>query len=291
MAVYSDVANTSVIAVAGLARLQFAVVDADGYPNGPAGALAQGAQRGMGIHTAVKRAGGQSPEPVTVYAKGDDNKFKMGFQFSPEGTGSLDLNFGIYNMDFLAAVTATKIHTLGEWNAVLEETNVDPNTNTLCLLMNITAKEADADSGKPRWVNLFYPLTTIAPRYASHEEVAAADWPYTGTPQLAAKYPWGLAFSTSNNGATRATKARLTSRYPLTMHTLVGNGAVTAMNLDYSPASDDTGFVVKVFRDGVELTKTTDFTVNPGLKKITLNSIPTAGQKVVALYEAFDLVV
>lgn len=289
MPIYSDVPNTSIVQMAGVRYAQYAVCDVDGYPNGPAGSLANGAQRGMGLHVGVKRAGGQAPENRSSDATGDDGSYQMAFLYGPNATGRLNLSFAPYNMDFLTAVTGTKIQTSDEWNMVGEETNADPNSATICLLFNIFSREADTDMGKARWTNLFYPLVAVAPRYAEHQEVAVAEWPYIGVPARAAKTPWGVAFTKGINGFTRAARIRRTSRYPLTMSTLIGNASATVINLDYTPSSDDTGFTVKVYTDGIELTKTTQWTCNPGLKKVTLAVAPAIATRTIVLYEAIDI--
>ncbi len=290
MPVYTDVVNTSVVVTAGVAKFQFALVDSDGYMNGPAGLLAQGAQRGMGIAQGIKRAGGTANDPRTLFSTGDDGVFKINWIFPAESHGNLDLNFAPFNMDFLALITSSKVYADGEWNTVGMEVNTDPSEAQLCLLINVQAKEADADMGKTRWFNLCYPLICLYPRFGQHEEATDATWQYTGVPSTSAKTPWGVAFDTTNWGYTRTPRFVSTSRLPMTQHALIGNGAATVMNLDYTPASDDTGYVVKVYKEGVALTPTTGFTVNPGLKKITLAVAPTAGQRVVARYETHDLI-
>jgi hypothetical protein len=290
MPVYTDVVNTSIVVTAGVAKFQFALVDSDGYMQGPAGALAQGAQRGMGIAAGIKRAGGTANDPRTLQSTGDDGIFRINWIFPAEADGNLDLAFAPFNMDFLAKITSSKVYSDGEWNTVGMEVNTDPSEAQLCLLVNVQAKEADADMGKTRWFNVCYPLICLYPRFGLHEEATDATWQYTGVPSRSAKTPWGVAFDIANWGFTRAPRFVSTSRLPMTQHALVGNASANVMNLDYTPASDDTGYVVKVYKEGVPLTPTTGFTVNPGLKTITLAVTPTAGQRVVARYETFDLI-
>lgn len=290
MPIYTDVANTSIFVTGGVAKFQYALVDSDGYVNGPSGLLAQGAQRGMGIHAGIKRAGGQANDPRTRTSTGDDGLFRINWLFPADADGNLDLNFAPMHFDFMALVTSTKNYSDGEWNTIGMETNTDPSAAQLCLLINIQAKEADADMGKGRWYNLCYPLVSLYPKYGQHEEATDAQWPYTGVPSRSAKTPWGVAFTTALFGFTRAPRFAFTSRNPVAMHTLIGNASATVLNLDHTPASDHTGYVVKVNKEGVPLTPTTDFTVNPGLKTITLTSPPAAGARVVARYETFDLI-
>ena len=289
MPTYSDVTNTSIVGMAGVHRAQWCLIDSDGYPMGPTGSISNGASRGMGIHPGVKRGGGAGAEPRVVNSTGDDGDHLMQFAFKPNEIPRMDVLMATYNMDFYVAATGTKIHQDGEWNTVLEDTNADINTAQMCILMNILSQEGDTDFGKTRWTNLFYPIVQMVPLFATHEEAAAADWAFRGIPSRSAKYPWGVSWTKFTNGATKATKFRRTSRLPMTMHTFIGDGATTIISLDYSPASDHTGYVVKVYKEGSELAPTTNFTVNPGLKRVTLTAAPTAGQRVVVVYETFDL--
>jgi len=297
MPTYSDVTNTSIVQAFGVRRAQWAFLDSDGCPNGTTGVIAQGSQAGLGIHAGVKRAGGAGVEPRVVTAVGDDGNYKAQQAFGAAELPRLDMTFEPFNFDFYAAMTGTKNALLGssvsEWQMVGRDTNADVNATQLMLLFNVLAQEADANFGAQRWLNVLYPIVTVYPMFTNHEDASAAEWPYRGIITQAAKAPWGAAFTKAVNGYTRAGGIYFTSRNPVTMHTLVGNAAATAMNLNYSPASDDTGYVVKVFNfdTQTELTKTTQFTVNPGLKKITLLSAPAAAIRMVALFETFDLLV
>jgi hypothetical protein len=290
MPIYTDVTNTSVVVTGGVAKFQYSLTDSDGYSHGPTGTLSNGAQRGMGIHQGVKRAGGQANDPRTRQSTGDNGLFRINWIFPAEADGNLDLSFAPLHGDFLALVTNTKNYADDEWNTFGMETNSDFTTRVLSLLINIPAKDADAAMGQPRWVNMCYPLVTIYPRYGINEEATDATYAYTGVPSRAAITPWGVAFSQSLNGFTRAPRFYWTSRLPCSQHTLIGNNSVTTMNLDFTPASDHTGYVVKVYKEGVPLTKGTDFTVDVGTKRVILTAAPTDGQRVVCRYETFDLI-
>jgi hypothetical protein len=295
MPTYSDVANTSIMHSGGVRCFQYAGLDSDGCPMGKTGTIAQGSQAGMGIHKGTKTAGGAGAEPRIVVWSGDDGLYRAQMPVAAAELPRLELTVAPYNGDFHALATGTKLGTVGastsEWNVAAEDSNADVNTNQLCLLFNIIGQDADVYFGQQRWMNLLYPVTSVYPMYGAHAEAAATDYSYRGLPTQATKYPWGTAFSKVVDGATKAARRRIFSRNPLTMHTLVGNAAATTLNLDYTPASDHTGYVVKVFNfdTQTELTPTTQWTCVPGLKQIRLVSAPAAAIRIVAVYEAFDM--
>lgn len=289
MPVYTIESNTNIVGVAGLYKAQYAITDTDGFPMGPTGSIAQGAHRGMGIHVGVKKAGGPAGEPRVVDQTGDDGTYLQKFIFGSTKIGEMDLTFEVDNMDFYAAISNLKVFQIGEWNGVGIETDTVPTART-CFVFNSQAKDADADFGDVRWVNMFYPLVTTYPLFEAVEEAKSLAYPYRGAPVRAAVTPWQVAFTKATHGFTRAARFKLISRYPLTMHTFVGNASATVITLDYSPSTDDTGYGMWVWKEGTLLTRTVDYTVNIATKKITLNgTAPTAGQRILVLYEAFDI--
>lgn len=293
MPTYLDVSNTSIFTAAGLARAQWAKVDTNGIPMGPTGSIAQGADRGMGIYAFAKRAGGAASEPRITPVTGDNGRRRHQYAFNAADLGNLDLTFGAFNMDAYNAFSGTKTHAIGEWNAIGAETDAAVNASQVCLLFNVDAQEADlVGFGTARWVNWFYPLVTVTSLFATHEEVAAADWPFRGVPTQAGKYPWGVAFNTTDNGFTQAARTLLTSRNPLTMHTFVCDGNATSFTLDYTPASDQTGYVVRVYRyipstGAVSLITPTSISI--ASKTVQLASDYDAGDQIIVLYETFDI--
>jgi hypothetical protein len=119
MAVYTlETSDTNIVDAAGLAKLQYAIVDGDGCPMGPSGTIAQGAYRGMGVHIAARKAGGAIPEPRIVNSSGDDGAYLQQFIFQPPELSKIDLTFGAFNMDFLAAVQGLSTFAVGDWTGV-----------------------------------------------------------------------------------------------------------------------------------------------------------------------------
>lgn len=255
MPLYPTETAVTRFAQAGVAIGQYAIVDTNGYPMGTTGLISNGQARGMGIMTAVKRFGNPAPAPREVPVTGDNGNYRAKFIFPPGDLTVLDLVFGVMSMDFHAAVTNAKQRTIGQWNAVLGEHNARFNQRQVCLLVNNDISDADTGVyGPQRYANWFYPLANVYPMFSNFQEAAAAEWAYKASPTQANKWPWGEAFTLVNEGATRAARALIATYYPLTMDTFLGDGTTTSFTLSWTPATDNTGSGVRMYRNGTPVT-------------------------------------
>lgn len=297
--VYSDVANTSIFSAAGVAYAQYAITRL-GLPMGPTGNIAAGQDRGMTPWIGIKQANSNSPEPRMTDVSGNNGRFLHKYAFNPATLGPIDMNFGAMNLSIYAALTGTLVDSTGEWNGIGIETDAPVNKVQACLIFNQDAQDADAlYDGEARWLNWFYPLVNVSFLGVNAEEINPSTWNFRGIPTRASKNPWGKPFTILENGYTRAKARPLTSRYPLTLHTYIhpGTAGAKTFTLDYSPASDETGYVVKVFHTkytGVYNTQVTPTDVIIASKEVTIPASPGVGtfeenDIVQVLYESFDL--
>lgn len=288
---YSSTTST-VFSEAGVARAQYAIMDANGVPQGTSGSLSNGQDSGAGAWIAIKRAGGNIPPPRTVVVSGDNGRFRHKYAFNPAEIGELEMNFGAFDQSIYAKVSGTKVDTGdAEWALIGGETNQRVNAVQTCIIVNTDAQDANSGTnGQARFANYFYPLVNVIPLFATMEEAAGAEFQYRGIRTLASKKPWGTAFSTAVNGFTSATFFQVSSVYPLTMHTFLGDGATSSFYLNYTPASDATGYAIKAWNANTGVAVTLSSVV-PGTKRVTLSSAPAAGVPIVVLYEAIDLLV
>lgn len=291
---YQDLANTSIFSAAGVAYCQYAITR-NGLPMGPSGSIAAGQARGMGAWIAIKQANSQSPDPRITPVTGNNGRFLHQYGFNPAELGNIDMNFGAFNMNVHAAMTGTEVDNIGEWNAVGVETDAPLNAVQACLILNVDAQDADAlYDGQARWVNWFYPLINTSFKGVNIEEIAAATWNYLGIPTRSGKYPWGVAFTRERNKFTRAKAVPLTSRNPLTIDTYVHDGTPGAktFTLENSPASDETGYVVKAWNNKADGTVevVTPTNIDIATKAVTIPDISADnGDVIEVLYETFDL--
>lgn len=286
---YSSISST-VHSTAGVARAQYALLDANGVPQGPSGLLSNGQDAGFGIYIAVKKSGGSLPPPRTVDVTGDNGRFHHRYTFQAASIGELDMAFGAFNDSAAALFTGTKLDTSNaEWVMSGYETNQRANKNSVAVIINADSQDANSGTdGQPRFINWIYPNVVVYPQLAQNEEANGAEWGWRGILTSVGQYPWGTDFSQAINGFTKATRIKVNSVDPITMHTFIGDGSKSGFFLNYTPSSDQTGYAIKAWNANTGAAVTIS-SVDVGSKKVTLSAIPAAGVPIVVLYEAFDL--
>lgn len=288
MPLYPQITST-VEAAAGVARAQWAVLDQNGFPQGSTGSISNGSSAPLSVYVAVKKAGGPASTPRIVYSTGDNGRNQWSWVFNAADIAKMDLSFAALDQAALAAFTGTKIHSIGQWDAVGVETNTPPSSAQIMILANIDAQDGSSGTfGQHRFMNPLWMNCTVFPTLSAHDEATPAEFAYTAQPTKVGRYPWGIAFSKAQNGFSYAARDILYSDFPLTMHTYIGNGGGTAtVTLTYSPTTDQTGQGVLAWNatTGTPITITT---VNIATRTVTFPDQP-AGNVVVIVYEAFDL--
>lgn len=290
---YIDATNISIFSQAGVAACQYALNDpTTGLPMGASGTIAQGQSRGLGAYIAIKEATDNVSEPRVVNVTGANGSFRQQYIFLPADLGTLNMNFGAFNQSVYTAFTSTKIETIGDFNMIGFDTNVPAATKQTTLLFTADAQDAGSlNFGQAAYTNYFYPSVTVVPLARTMQEVTAMTWGWRGIPNQTTKAPWAKAFTTITNGFLKAKCLQISSRNPMTMQTIVCDGATTTYALDYSPDSDGTGYTFYMWRyqSNGTVTQITPSSVNIAAKTVTLSSVYTAGDVIQVLYSSFDL--
>ena len=223
---------------AGVACIQAGIVDTSGYPRGIAGVITAGTGAALAVMKFAKQFGGQAPAPVRTTVVGDNNRNRHEYVFSAAQLGELAFLFGALDLDAYAGFTGLKKFTDGNGYGVLLQSSVAPMSAQACVVVNVDAESADtATYGQKKWVNEIYPLVNITPTLAQLREIAGAEWAYTGIPTQAATLPWGVAFTATTHGATKAAGIILTSDYPIAVETLIATTSQTTYALTATPAT------------------------------------------------------
>lgn len=273
---------------AGLALLQYAVTDVAGYPYGSGAPITAGTGAGTGVVKFAQSFGGSGQTPVRVVAKGENNRNRHEYFFNANELGEFSYKFGGFDMNAYAAFTGLKVVAGSKYNTVLTETNTAANAVQCCMIVNIDAQSSDpATFGVKGFLNRIYPLVTAVPLYATHQEVAAAEWQYNAIPTMASQYPWGVPFAQANEGATRSSGMVRYTDYPLTLDRFVGNGTITTYTLQYTPAGGTTSGYVEVYKNGTVLVPTTAWTLSGSA--LTFAVAPAATDIVVIVYQSTNL--
>ena len=115
------------------------------------------------------------------------------------------------------------------------------------------------------------------------DERGARSFKFHASVTPATVYPWGEALSVANDGTTQAAMFELTSRYPVSMSHLAGDGVETDVTLAYTPidsAGADTHHIAH--RDGVEEVLTS---ITPATKTTVFSSAIAADAHGTVFYE------
>lgn len=282
---YSNVSSLQ-LSAAGIARAQYAVVDASGIPNGN---LASGQDSPLSLYVGVKQTGGAIPDPRKVDVSGDNGRFLQSYVFNANQLSQLDLNFGMFDMSAYARFSGTKIDaSKAEWNIAGMETNANPRQNQIMMLVNQDAMDAGSlNAGQQRFLNYLYPLVTVFYTGGNQQEASAQDWNYRGILTRAGKFPWGEAFTANQNGFTAAGRLLAATVYPLTLHTFVPSSSSGSVTLTYTPSSDQTGYGIKAWNTATGLPITLSSVV-PGTRAVAYSGAGAGVPHVIA-YEAIDI--
>lgn len=271
---------------AGVAAIQAAIVNTTGYPYGITGVISAGSGAPMSVLKFSKRFGGQAPAPVRVTAIGDNNRNRHEYLYNAAQVGELVFMLGAFDQDAHAGFTATKKATDANSYVSLMQSNAPANAAQAVIIANLDAQVADSGSfGQKKFINEIYPLVTVTPLYAQHQEVAAAEWQYQGVPTEADRLPWGIALTTTTHGATRAAAALYTSDYPMTLETAITTTLQTTYQLTYTPATPTATYLI-AWKNGTLQTPATSYSLSG--KVVTMTGAVN-NDVWVFRYEATDL--
>lgn len=281
-------------AMGGVAAIQAAQVNVNGYPVGmQSTALVNGVGAGFRVLRFAKRFGGKGQAPQVQMAAGDNNRNRLPFLYPAEQLGQVQLMFDSLDLQALASMQGILMASpvSGNANIVLLQSNAPVNAIQTAFIVNVDASDADSGAfGRKKFWNEIYPLVNIASLGPDLANATKAEWEYQGIPAQADKFPWGEAFTVATYGATRAVAAILTSDYPITIDTFLGDGTTTTYTLANTPAGTQ-GAVpcyLLAWTNGVALA-TTVFSVVLATRVVTFTVAPVAGSVTVLRYESTDL--
>ena len=262
----------------GFRHCQVLVLGSDDYP----AATDTSAYEGQTI-SGAKALTINDPEPRRITHAGDDSIFAMDV-LPPTEAMSGELRTGKVNDDVDAVLTDTNQVTIGEAKFFGIGTDKRGDEKQVTLLAYRQALDTDPDSGEygsRRWQFRLFPKAILVPREGSYDE-NPEEMIYTVTPQFINEYPWGVSFTTSTEGFTRAQGLRGVSQYKPKIVAFNGSGSDTTFAFPSAKAAASTS-KVKVWVDGTLQEVTTDVTVNT--TSLVFTTAPDADANIVAFYE------
>lgn len=272
---------------AGFARGILHRLDANGYPKGITGTVANGSTASAYELKGVKTADLAVPEPEKTNITGN-NQFMGAFTWPIGEAPSGSIEAAVMDLTLNAALEGTKVYGLGGTKfGVLGAKEADAKSIFVLLQSDAYSQDAGYVGLSKKFGILIPKASAVALGPSTINERGEINSRLSLTVQMADTYPWGEALSLANQGATEALMILMGSDYWIDVDVLVGDGTEKDIVLAYEPVGNHTADParVMVYKDGVPLEPTTDFTVDLETKTVTLTAAPTAGSVVVVWYE------
>lgn len=276
-------ANVNVWAANGIQYLHWAALNGS-YPYGATGTISNGSGAGMARYKAVQELTIEDPKGEVTYVPGD-NGVATAFTNQPQTLPTGSLKVGFFDQTATAKMNGLKIAALGQWDRSV----FGPQCYTfadVCFIANSPANAEESNNvDEGMWqVAILNKVQMQAMMIAAMASNTPASWTNTANVKRSSKTLWGESYTGATLGTTAAAGEVFGSPYPVTMHTYIGNNSTLVVTLDETPVAA-AATAIRVFKDGVELVYTTDFSVNVTTKVVTFVAAPGTGAVCIIVYQ------
>lgn len=271
----------------------YGISDSAGYLNGatetaPTAGDATGSA--MAQLVGVQNFPFQPADPDMPSQKGDGGVICR-FINKPTDLPDSELTFGASDYDFSALIQSLKVLTLGGGRFLLGQP-YDPTFRDVMFLVTSPAKSqesASMDAGL--WEARLILKTNVTPKGRdAFKTDGLPTYGYRMVANYAACYPWGHAFTETDEGDVKGVSLDFTWPYRPIIQRWTGNNVLTSYNLAFAIAEDSADNIV-VFENGVALTYAAGapgagaFGITAGTPDVLVfGTAPAANAKIVALY-------
>jgi hypothetical protein len=270
--------NISNYTNAGLQRAEVSFFDnTDNIMIGSGTTLAQGADSPMLVVDGVNSYDLQPQAQRVVNTEGDDGVLGT-FFFEPSELPSGNLVTGTFNSALAAQAQGSLVYSDGDFDVITYQPK-DFINRRLMLVTTAQSQARDASSvGNPGFVITVWPSVQLRARGHSggQTNATAGTYDHDIIANLVDKYPFGEAFSLSNEGTTQAVGYQYFSPNRVSYHAFVADGATTDFQLANTVAASD-ALKVQAWKDGVRQAYTTNYTAAG--TTFTLAAAGSAGEK------------
>ncbi|MHC4620648.1 MAG: hypothetical protein ACYTEQ_23110 [Planctomycetota bacterium] len=204
----------------------------------------------------------------------------------PTAPNSVSITGGVIDQIVAAAATNRLVKNEGPHDYV-GGSNLCLTFNPMCFVINRpgAVRDSGANYGQIGWevTEIWNSLADIkmfnqVGRGVQSQQITELTVNHVG------KTIWGETITSADFGVTRLWGLEpYWSEKPVTYHTSVGDGIVTTVTLDETPASED-GDGLQAWADGVSKAYTADYTVVAATKVVTFGVAPAAGVRWVMKY-------
>lgn len=269
----------NITSASGLRRIQIFALDSSGIPTGDEADI--NAYDGINVEGA-KSLSLNIPNVQRIQHIGNDRLLAQDYLPPTEGASG-EITTAKQNLALDATLTGTSTVQVGETTVGGLVTNKQGSEIDVCVVAYRQAlNTTEGASQLRRWQVHMFPVARLIPRAGSADQGGADENRYDVVPSIATAYPWGHAFSNTDEGFTEAQYLRFTAENPPVMDKWTGINTVTTYALNWTPISTAK---MAVFDEGTLVTVSS---VSVAGKTVTLDSGPTNGGDLVAWYETTD---
>jgi len=271
--------TTKVTSGAGLRRVQVYLLDADGYPSDDQSGIVGydgGEISGANAHEYTV------PQFQRIVHIGKDRRVAQD-KLPPTDATSYSIKSSKQDLNVDAALSGTKVQALGEAQMGGLATDKMGDEPDVCVMVYRQSLDtAVGASNLRRWQQTIYPTGYLIPMGGGGSAGEGEQQNYEGFPGIAAKSPWGVAFTEANNGYLSAEMLRFHSQYPFMIERFDAVAGSTTYNLTWTPIS--TAKTYATLDGAVEVVAS----VSTGNKTATITTSPSGGEVLVIGYETSD---
>lgn len=268
----------------GIVPTYFSFLDSAGYAIGSVTTLPAASASGAGQIFGVKNIGVPVAPARTVVVTGDNGQLgsiQLPGNTAPAGT----LVASVRNPTWINKSQGTLTEVLGNTDADIGGIPC-PNFQPFCLIASSPGlNQTPGSVGLQGYeTTIWFHMTQVPLDETAMADSAVHDFTHSILATQVTTQPWGVALTTTANGATRALYRKFFNTNPLLMHSFTGDGIITTLVLDQTPAAAD-GNSVLVWQNGTLLVYGAGagkYTLSG--KTITFGTAPASGAKIVVLY-------
>lgn len=226
------------------------------------------------------------PDARRITSYGDGVVQAVALLQATDATG-FTLTVGSEDFDLHAAVTGTKVHTIGEMYSIMYNTEKD--AIPVDVMVVVTQAAMSEDGAETVWVTTILPVSQAVPKKGTiGDEFSPKVFDILVKP--ANYYPWGVALSESNNGATQAGMMTFVTDDPLLIVAFKGDNVATEFSYAtaHQAVSSAKTHVVGIY-DASGGTYSVDATATKDTDAVTPTAKPDTGDIVIVAYETTAL--
>lgn len=275
-------ANITQLIAAGLDRVEFHLLDQNGYAAGNgtvvAGAAGAAALRALGAQSGDLAL----PDSDIVNIPGDDGS-QGTFEFDPEGTPTFNLDVGVQNLVHQGYFQGTNVETQGDISLGVLQPKDRATIDAFLILTSKSKSKASGSDGSSNWTGAIIPKATLRPMgRVAYEGRAGAAFRYRVVTAAADKTPWGKTLTEADNGTEAAPIIEWSAPGRISVHRFTQTSGLTVFGpLAYTPAGA-TNASMRVFVNGV--IQLAGWSASTVTRQITFTPAPPDAAVIVVVY-------